>query len=88
MVGGAPIRAPPTMRQQLRRTPLTPELLLGAYAQGLFPMAERRGGTQLYWMSPEKRGIIPLADFHVPRRLARTVRAGVFTVTSDHAFPM
>jgi leucyl/phenylalanyl-tRNA---protein transferase len=65
---------------------LTPEILLRAYAEGLFPMAERRGDPTLYWVSPDKRGIIPLDDFHVPRRLARTVRSGAFTITSDRAF--
>jgi leucyl/phenylalanyl-tRNA--protein transferase len=65
---------------------LTPEILLRAYAEGLFPMAERRGDPTLYWVSPEKRGIIPLHSFHVPRRLARTVRSGRFAVTSDQAF--
>src|SRR3569833_4442431 len=65
---------------------LTPEILLRAYAEGLFPMAERRGDPTLYWVSPEKRGIFPLDTFHVPRRLARTVRSGRFTVTADAAF--
>ena len=65
---------------------LSPEILLRAYAEGLFPMAERRGDPTLYWVSPDKRGIIPLDGFHVPRRLARTVRSGAFTVTSDRAF--
>ncbi len=67
-------------------TQLTPDLLLGAYAQGLFPMAERRDSAELYWVSPEKRGVIPLDDFHVSHRLARTVRSGRFSVTSDTAF--
>lgn len=67
-------------------TNLTPELVLAAYARGLFPMAERRDDPHLYWVSPEKRGIIPLTEFHVPRRLARTVRSGKFTVTTDRAF--
>lgn len=67
-------------------TRLTPEILLRAYAEGLFPMAERRGDPTLYWVSPEKRGIIPLNAFHVPHRLARTVRSGQFTVTADQAF--
>jgi leucyl/phenylalanyl-tRNA--protein transferase len=67
-------------------TALTPELVLAAYARGLFPMAERRDDPHLYWVSPEKRGIIPLQEFHVPRRLARTVRSGKFTVTTDRAF--
>ena len=67
-------------------TNLTPELVLAAYARGLFPMAERRDDPHLYWVSPEKRGIIPLTEFHVPRRLARTVRSGKFTVSTDRAF--
>lgn len=65
---------------------LTPEILLRAYAEGLFPMAERRGDPVLYWVSPEKRGILPLDEFHVPHRLARTVRSRRFTVTADRAF--
>jgi leucyl/phenylalanyl-tRNA--protein transferase len=65
---------------------LTPDILLRAYAQGMFPMAERRGDPALYWVSPEQRGIIPLDGFHVPHRLARTVRSGKFTVTADRAF--
>lgn len=68
------------------RTRITPELLLRAYAEGLFPMAERRGDPNLYWISPEARGIFPLSEFHVPRRLARTVRSDRFTVTTDRAF--
>jgi len=67
-------------------TKLTPEILLRAYAEGLFPMAERRGDPDLYWVSPEQRGIIPLDKFHVPHRLGRTVRSGLFTVTADRAF--
>lgn len=65
---------------------LTPEILLRAYAEGLFPMAERRGDPTLYWVSPEKRGIIPIDRFHVSHRLARTVRSGRFIVTADRAF--
>lgn len=61
-------------------------MLLAAYAQGLFPMGENRDDPSLYWVSPELRGVIPLDGFHVPRRLARTVRQGHFTVTSDTAF--
>jgi leucyl/phenylalanyl-tRNA--protein transferase len=65
---------------------LSPQLLLAAYAQGLFPMGERRDDPTLYWVSPELRGVLPLDGFHVPRRLARTVRSGQFLVTSDVAF--
>jgi leucyl/phenylalanyl-tRNA--protein transferase len=62
---------------------LSPELVLRAYRVGLFPMAETRHGQQLYWLDPEQRGIIPLERFHLPRRLARTVRSGRFEVTVD-----
>lgn len=65
---------------------LNPEILLRAYAVGLFPMAERRDDDTLYWIDPEKRGIIPLDDFHIPRRLRRTVRANRFDVTCDTEF--
>jgi len=65
---------------------LTPEIVLRAYAQGVFPMAERRDDTELFWVSPDQRGIIPLDAFHVPKRLARTVRSDRFTVTADLAF--
>jgi len=65
---------------------LTPEIVLRAYAEGVFPMAERREDPELYWVSPEWRGIIPLDGFHIPKRLARTVRGDRFTVTSDIAF--
>jgi leucyl/phenylalanyl-tRNA--protein transferase len=65
---------------------LTPQVLLRAYAEGLFPMAERRDDPALYWVSPEMRGVIPLRGFHVPHRLARTVRSEYFTVTTDRAF--
>ena len=61
-------------------------MLLAAYAQGLFPMAERRDDPTLYWVSPQIRGILPLDGFHVPRRLARTIRSGRFAVSLDRAF--
>ena len=54
---------------------LTPEVLLKAYACGIFPMAENADDPALFWIDPEERGIIPLDAFHVPGRLARTVRA-------------
>ena len=65
---------------------LTPEILLRAYAVGLFPMAERRDDPTLYWIDPEKRGILPLEKFHIPRRLRRTVRRNVFDVRFDTDF--
>mgnify|MGYP006183425589 FL=1 len=65
---------------------LTPEILLRAYAVGLFPMAERRDDSTLYWIDPEKRGILPLDDFHVSRRLRRTVRSGLYEIRCNTAF--
>jgi len=65
---------------------LTPDVLLRAYACGLFPMAERRDDPQLYWMDPDMRGVIPLDGLHVPRRLARRVRRREFEVRTDTAF--
>ena len=65
---------------------LTPEIVLAAYAEGLFPMAEARDDPTLYWISPDARGVIPLDALHVPRRLARTIRSDRFTITTDTAF--
>ena len=65
---------------------LTPDLLLQAYAAGIFPMAESAEDPELFWVDPQRRGIIPLDDFHVPRRLRRTVRNGAFEIRCDTAF--
>lgn len=65
---------------------ITPEVLLKAYACGIFPMAESAEDPALYWIEPDHRGIIPLDTFHVPSRLARTVRNTRFTVMVDRAF--
>ncbi|MBI2715801.1 MAG: leucyl/phenylalanyl-tRNA--protein transferase [Rhizobiales bacterium] len=65
---------------------ITPEVLLKAYACGIFPMAESADDPALYWIEPEMRGIIPLESFHVPARLARTVRTTPFTVVVDRDF--
>lgn len=67
-------------------TSLTPEMLLRAYAVGLFPMADHRDDPTLYWIDPEKRGVLPLDDFHIPRRLRRTVRRNEFEVRCNTAF--
>ena len=65
---------------------ITPELMLRAYRHGLFPMAETRRGDRLYWLDPERRGVLPLDGFHVPRRLLRTVLSDAFAVTADRDF--
>ena len=65
---------------------ITPEVLLKAYACGIFPMAESAEDPALYWIEPEKRGIIPLDTFHIPSRLARTVRAERFSIAINRDF--
>ena len=65
---------------------ITPQVLLKAYAVGIFPMAESADDPGLYWIEPEVRGVIPLDGFHVPRRLARTVAADRFEVRIDSDF--
>lgn len=65
---------------------ITPDLLLKAYAVGIFPMAESADDPGLFWLEPERRGIFPLDTFHVPKRLARTVRSGKFALKVDTAF--
>ena len=66
---------------------ITPQVLLKAYAVGIFPMAESAEDTHLFWIEPEERGILPLDRFHVPRRLARTVAANTFEIRVDTDFP-
>ncbi len=65
---------------------LTPDMLLRAYAIGVFPMAEDREDPDLFWIDPRMRGIIDMAHFHVPRRLRRTVRSGHYRASFDTAF--
>jgi leucyl/phenylalanyl-tRNA--protein transferase len=67
-------------------TSVTPELLLRAYAFGVFPMAESRHDAELYWIDPKQRGVLPLDRFHVPKSLKRSVRKRRFEITVDSAF--
>ena len=69
-----------------RKIQLTPEILLAAYAAGVFPMAESADDPELFWVDPHYRGILPLDAFHVPRRLRRVLRQGRFAVGCDAAF--
>jgi leucyl/phenylalanyl-tRNA--protein transferase len=69
-----------------RSLEITPELMLRAYRIGLFPMAESRDSATLYWLDPERRGVIPLDGFHLSRRLWRTLRQGRYRVTANTAF--
>jgi leucyl/phenylalanyl-tRNA---protein transferase len=65
---------------------ITPEVLLKAYACGIFPMAESAEDNALYWIEPEERGVVALDHFHVPSRLARTLRSNRFTVAVNRDF--
>lgn len=65
---------------------ITPDVLLKAYACGIFPMAESADDPSIYWIEPEERGIIPLDGLNLSRRLARTVRTTPWTVHVDRDF--
>ena len=75
------------MSQPTPTLKLTPDLLLRAYASGIFPMAQTRYGKEVFWVDPKQRGILPIDKFHVPRRLRRTVRKGQFDITCNLDFP-
>ena len=66
---------------------LDPRLLLQGYAAGIFPMADSREASELFWVEPRSRAIIPLDKFHLSKSLRRTLRSGCFTVTIDRDFP-
>ena len=64
----------------------TVEDLLGCYESGVFPMADTREDEDIYLIDPAERGVLPLERFHVPRRLARTIRSDLYEVRIDSAF--
>src|SRR5690606_27388850 len=66
---------------------IPPDLLLRAYASGVFPMAESADDLEVFWVRPEVRGIIPLDRFHIPKSLAKTVRRAYFEVRIDSDLP-
>jgi len=65
---------------------LTPELIVRAYAAGIFPMAEDAESPDLFWVSPEKRGVIPLDGFHISKSLRKTMKTRDFSVKVDSDF--
>ncbi|ODR98857.1 leucyl/phenylalanyl-tRNA--protein transferase [Methyloceanibacter methanicus] len=65
---------------------ITPQVLLKAYSCGIFPMAESADNNALYWIEPERRGILPLDAVHIPKSLARTIRRATFEVRIDNDF--
>ena len=66
--------------------PVTPDLLLRAYAAGVFPMAERRDDPDLFWVDPRRRGVLPIAGFHVSRSLRRRILRGGYGTSVDRDF--
>ena len=65
---------------------IDPELLLRAYSIGVFPMSDGRQASEVYWVEPRRRAILPPDQFHLSRSLRKTLRSGRFTVTRDTAF--
>ncbi len=65
---------------------LTPDILLRAYAMGIFPMSDGRDDPDIHWVDPRLRGVLPLDGFHLSRSLARRIRSGRFRVTADTTF--
>lgn len=65
---------------------LDPQLVLGGYAVGVFPMADSRDADGVYWVEPQRRAVLPLDRFHLSRSLRKAIAADRFHVTADHAF--
>jgi leucyl/phenylalanyl-tRNA--protein transferase len=68
------------------RDVVTPEILLRAYAYGIFPMSEDKDDETLFWVDPDERGIIPINDFYTSKSLRKVIKQNRFTVTVDRAF--
>ena len=66
--------------------PIPSDMLMLAYRNGIFPMADHRGDTDIYWVEPRERAVIPLDRFHCSRRLSRTLASDRFSVTCNEAF--
>jgi leucyl/phenylalanyl-tRNA---protein transferase len=65
---------------------LTPDLIVRAYHAGIFPMAEDATSPDVFWVSPKRRGILPLDTFHVSRSLRKTLRSHGYTIRVDTDF--
>lgn len=65
---------------------IDPDLLLRAYAIGVFPMSDSRDADEVFWVEPRRRAILPLDGFRLSRSLRKTIRSGEYRVTSDAAF--
>lgn len=65
---------------------VTPDILLNAYAQGYFPMAKERNSKEIFWFTPEMRGVLPLESFHMPKSLQKLLKKNTFTLTLNQKF--
>jgi leucyl/phenylalanyl-tRNA--protein transferase len=65
---------------------LTPDILLQAYRAGIFPMAPDRDSPEIHWYDPDPRGVMPIAELHVPKKLQRTIKQRPYQITFDKAF--
>lgn len=65
---------------------ITPDILLRAYAMGIFPMSDGRDDPEIHWIDPRRRGVMPLDGFHISRSLAKCLRSPQFRITTDTAF--
>lgn len=68
------------------RPGLTPELMIRAYAAGIFPMSDGADHDSIFWVDPQRRGVFPLDGFHVSRSLRRRIRQGGYEVTVNRDF--
>ncbi|HEX8480914.1 MAG TPA: leucyl/phenylalanyl-tRNA--protein transferase [Allosphingosinicella sp.] len=66
--------------------PIDPDLLLRAYAIGVFPMSDSRDADEVFWVEPRRRAILPVGSFRMSRSLRKTIRSGEYRVTRDTAF--
>ena len=69
-----------------RTTTITPDLLLRAYARGIFPMADSADADEIYWVEPKRRGIFALDRFHISRSLRKRILTGGYRVTLNRDF--
>lgn len=74
------------MSTDRRQPELTSDILLRTYAAGIFPMAESADDQTLFWVDPDRRGVLPIDTFHISRKLQRRLRDNVFEITVDKAF--
>lgn len=65
---------------------LTPDLVIRAYRAGIFPMAEDASSSDVFWVSPDERGILPLDSFHVSRSLRKAMKSSSFSIRVDTDF--